>query len=90
MNVLGRSSGIRYGKGRFDSKTGFVGSTKKGNLLNAIANQNEETNENIGLNSPRAVSSSNNKRQPPIEQMAQQGLNPNENKVGVIPEPSKQ
>jgi len=77
LNVLGRSSGIRYGKGRFDSKTGFVGSTKKGNLLNAIANQNEETNENIGLNSPRAVSSSNNKRQPPIEQMAQQGLNPN-------------
>jgi len=87
LNVLGRSSGIRYGKGRFDSKTGFVGSTKKGNLLNAIANQNEETNENIGLNSPRAVSSSNNKRQPPIEQMAQQGLNPNENKVGVIPPP---
>ena len=50
LNVLGRTSDIQYGSGRFDPKTGFVGSRKKTSLT-----KNQETCEQKGICTPRLI-----------------------------------
>ena len=80
-NSLGRTSGIKYGRGRFESKTGFVGSTKVGNLL-----RRQETSEADGICSPRAISPSKSKRKSPLEQLKKVGI-PVEPTLGAIPKP---
>lgn len=48
---LGRTAGIRYGSGRFDAKTGFVGSITPGNLMGRHES-NEQQNDCLPLAKP--------------------------------------
>jgi len=82
-NSLGRTAGIKYGRGRFESKTGFVGSTKENNLL-----KRQETSEADGICSPKAISPSKSNRKSPLEQLKKSGI-PLEATVGAIPKPQK-
>ena len=67
---MGRTKGIKYGSGRFESKTGFVGSTKPGILL-----ERQEYTEQVPLCTPSARSeNSKSKRVSPLEAMAKAGL----------------
>jgi len=50
LNVLGRTGDIQYGSGRFDPKTGFVGSRNKTSLT-----KNQETCEQKGICTPRLI-----------------------------------
>ena len=68
-NVLGRTEGIKYGKGRFQSKTGFVGSTKANNLFNR-----QESSEATGICSPKAISPPKSKNKPNIAGLLKNGL----------------
>tara|TARA_R100001082_G_scaffold22651_3_gene10925 strand:- start:2770 stop:3483 length:714 start_codon:yes stop_codon:yes gene_type:complete len=69
MNVLGRTEGIRYGKGRFQSKTGFVGSTKASNLYNR-----QESSESAGICSPKAIPPNSSKNTPNEAGLLKSGL----------------
>ena len=93
LHVLGRPDIAEpFSFGRFDTKTGYVGSNKKQNLLNKTPEQgNRETSGNRGLNLPVGISPSKpNKGKPPTEQLKKQGVNPDENKVGAIKEPANE
>lgn len=68
--VLGRTNGVKYGSARFESKTGFVGSTKVGTLLGR-----QEFSEQFPLCTPKAKSdNAKPKRQSPLTAMAKAGL----------------
>ena len=68
--VLGRTQGIKYGSQRFDSKTGFVGSTKPGSLLGR-----QEFTEQVPICTPKAKGSGpTSKRKPPLQAMQRAGL----------------
>ena len=93
LHVLARpDTAASDGTGRFDTKTGYVGSNKKQSLLNKTSEQgNRETSGNRGLNLPVGISPSpSNKGKPPTEQLKKQGVNPDENKVGAITEPANE
>jgi len=85
LNVLGRCEGIEFGEGRFDCKTGFVGSEKV-SILNP--NKQEFLTDNpevtptpqTGVNKKTATSDRSNTA------LAKAGIQPN--KVGAIPTPS--
>ena len=83
MNVLGRTSSTFYGPGRFQSKTGFVGPVKKGNLLDG-----QESSENEGIQTPSArIGGSQSNREQPTQNLEKAGIQPN--KVGAVPQPKK-
>ena len=68
--VLGRTEGIKYGSMRFDSKTGFVGSTKAGTLLGR-----QEFTEQVPVCTPKAKSgNAKPKRKSPLAAMKRAGL----------------
>ena len=68
--VLGRTQGVEYGSHRFDSKTGFVGSTKPGSLLGR-----QEFTEQVPVCTPKAKGSGpTSKRKPPLQAMQRAGL----------------
>ncbi len=68
--VLGRTQGIQYGSQRFDSKTGFVGSTKAGSLLGR-----QEFTEQVPVCTPKAKSgTAKPKRKSPLSAMKKAGL----------------
>ena len=68
--VLGRTDGVKYGSARFESKTGFVGSTKAGSLLGR-----QEFTEQFPLCTPKAKSeNAKPKRESPLAAMAKAGL----------------
>ena len=82
-NLLGRTSSTFYGPGRFQSKTGFVGPVKKGNLLDG-----QESNENEGIQTPSArIGGTQSNREQPTERLEKAGIQPN--KVGAVPQPKK-
>ena len=87
--VLGRTSGTRYGKGRFESKTGFWGNIKPGNLL-----QRDEANETSTPPCvPKAIpkgsgSDKTSTRKVDTESLKAAGVNPDgEAKVGEVKKP---
>ena len=51
MGGVGRTAGIRYGSGRFDAKTGFIGSITPGNLMGRHE-FNEQQNDCLPLAKP--------------------------------------
>ena len=91
LHVLARpDTAVSDGTGRFDTKTGYVGSNIKQSLLNKTSEQgNRETSGNRGLNLPIGISPSKSKKgKPPTEQLKKQGIDSNQNKVGAIKEPT--
>jgi len=89
QGVLGRTSGTRYGKGRFESKTGFWGGLKPGNLL-----ERDETNETSSPPCvPKAIpkgsgSDKTAKRETDKEALKAAGIDPDgEPKVGEVKKP---
>ena len=62
---LGRTGGIKYGSGRFDAKTGFVGSITPGNLMGRHES-NEQQNDCLPLAKPNGDKSKS--RQQPLQQ----------------------
>tara|TARA_B100000902_G_scaffold271126_1_gene257033 strand:+ start:2798 stop:3478 length:681 start_codon:yes stop_codon:yes gene_type:complete len=80
--VLGRTEGVKYGKGRFDPKTGFVGTTEPSELLGR-----QESSEAHGPCTPKATSSSKTKNKPNIGGLLKSGL-PELPSVGAIPTPT--
>ena len=78
---VGRTRGIRYGSGRFDAKTGFVGKITPGNLTGRHES-GEQTNDCL----PIAESSTDKskRREPPTAAAAQLGAHQG---VNVIPPP---
>jgi len=81
MNVLGRTEGIKYGKGRFQPKTGFVGSTHAMDLFDR-----QESSEAHGICSPRAITPSATENKPNIAGLLKSGL-PEIPTLGAIPTP---
>ncbi len=81
LHVLGRTAGVKYGKGRFEPKTGFVGSTQPANLL-----RRQETSEAVGIDSPKAVSPTKSGREIATSLLEKSGLTP-ESVVGALPIP---
>ncbi len=81
MNVLGRTEGIKYGKGRFQPKTGFVGSTQPADLFDR-----QESSESHGICSPRAITPSATENKPNIAGLLKSGL-PEIPTLGAIPTP---
>ena len=87
--VLGRTSGTRYGKGRFESKTGFWGGLKPGNLL-----ERDEANETssppcVPKATPKGSGSDKTaKREMNTEALKAAGIDPDgEPKVGEVKKP---
>ena len=81
-NVLGRTKGVKYGKGRFDIKTGFVGGNTALNLTG-----NSEFSETEPICTPSArVDSDKSNRTSPLEAMKKSGLDALKNQVGSIPD----
>jgi len=81
-NVLGRTAGIKYGTGRFDIKTGYVGNNTDGNLID-----NAEFSETHPICTPSArVDNSTDNRETKDEDLARAGLG-GDNEVGAVPEP---
>jgi len=81
MNVLGRTEGIKYGKGRFEAKSGFVGSTHAAGLFDR-----QESSEAHGPCSPKATISPKTKNKPNIEGLLKSGL-PDIPTLDAIPKP---
>ena len=81
-NSLGRTAGIKYGTGRFDIKSGYVGNNTDGNLID-----NAEFSETHPICTPSArVDNSTDNRETKDEDLAKAGLG-GDNEVGAIPEP---
>ena len=78
-NVLGRTEATKFGAGRFQSKTGFVGSTKAANLYNR-----QESSESAGICSPKAIPPNSSKKSPNKAGLLKSGL-PDIPTVGAIP-----
>ena len=82
--VLGRTQGVEYGEGRFDCKTGFVGSEKV-SILNP--NKQEFTSDTAQV-TPTAQKGSDKKNATSSRSntaLAKSGIQPN--KVGTLPPP---
>ena len=79
--VLGRTEGVKYGKGRFDPKPGFVGTTQPGELFDR-----QESSEAHGICSPKAISSTKSQNKPNIGGLLKSGL-PDIPTLGAIPKP---
>ena len=69
---LGRTAGIRYGSGRFDAKTGFVGKITPGNLMGRHE-FNEQQNDCLPLAKPNGDKSIS--RAQPFGAMGDLGVN---------------
>jgi len=85
--VYGKTSGTRFGKGRFDAKDGFGGNLKPGNLLGR-----DTTNETSSPPCvPRALPGAGDKtkkRETPKDALEAAGINPDgEPKVGEVKKP---
>tara|TARA_B100002019_G_scaffold263991_1_gene252453 strand:- start:47 stop:679 length:633 start_codon:yes stop_codon:yes gene_type:complete len=72
MGGVGRTAGIRYGSGRFDAKTGFVGSITPGNLMGRHES-NEQQNNCLPLAEPSDDKSKS--RAQPFGAMGDLGVN---------------
>ena len=84
--VLGRPQGTQYGTQRFDSKTGFVGSTKAGTLLGR-----QEFSEQVPLCTPKAKSgTAKPKRKSPLAAMKRAGLPTGLAKLNAFAQPFTQ
>tara|TARA_B100001250_G_scaffold183628_2_gene158041 strand:- start:7765 stop:8445 length:681 start_codon:yes stop_codon:yes gene_type:complete len=84
--VLGRPQGNKYGTQRFDSKTGFIGSTKAGTLLGR-----QEFSEQVPLCTPKAKSgTAKPKRKSPLAAMAKAGLPTGMPTIGGFAQPLAQ
>ena len=81
LNVLGRTEGIKYGKGRFEAKSGFVGSTHAAGLFDR-----QESSEAHGPCSPKATISPKTKNKPNVEGLLKSGL-PDIPTLDAIPKP---
>ena len=81
MNVLGRTEGIKYGKGRFEIKSGFVGSTHPADLF-----ERQESSEAHGPCSPKATTTPKTKNKPNIGGLLKSGL-PDIPTLDAIPKP---
>ena len=82
--VLGRSEGVEFGEGRFDCKTGFVGSEKV-SILNPNKQENATDTPQV---TPTAQKGSDKKTATSARSdaaLAKSGIQPN--KVGAIPPP---
>ena len=83
--VLGRTEGIEFGNGRFDCKTGFVGSEK----VSSLNPTKQEVNTDKAQVTPTAQKGSDKKTATSARSntaLAKAGIQPN--KVGAIPIPS--
>ena len=69
---LGRTAGIRYGSGRFDAKTGFVGSITPGNLMGRHE-FNEQQNDCLPLAKPNGDKSKSRQQPAAAGQLGVQG-----------------
>lgn len=69
---LGRTAGIRYGSGRFDAKTGFVGSIIPGNLMGRHES-NEQQNDCLPLAKPSGDKSTSRQQPAAAGQLGVQG-----------------
>lgn len=69
---LGRTAGIRYGSGRFDAKTGFVGSITPGNLMGRHE-FNEQKNDCLPLAEPSDDKSTSRQQPAAAGQLGVQG-----------------
>ena len=69
---LGRTAGIRYGSGRFDAKTGFVGSITPGNLMGRHES-NEQQNDCLPLAKPNGDKSKSRQQPAAAGQLGVQG-----------------
>ena len=84
--VLGRTAGTKYGTQRFDSKTGFVGSTKAGTLLGR-----QEFTEQVPICTPKAKSgTAKPKRKSPLAAMKRAGLPTGLAKLNAFAQPFTQ
>ena len=84
LSVLGRSQGVEFGEGRFDCKTGFVGS-EKASILNPNKQENATDTPQV---TPTAQKGSDKKTATSArsdDALAKSGIQPN--KVGGLPEP---
>ena len=78
-NVLGRTKGVRYGSGRFDIKTGYVGNNTDANLIDNI-----EFSETVPICTPSArVDNSTDNRDLRTEDLERSGLG-GDNEVGAL------
>ena len=84
LSVLGRSQGVEFGEGRFDCKTGFVGSERV-SILNPNKQENATDTPQV---TPTAQKGSDKKTATSArsdDALAKSGIQPN--KVGAIPPP---
>ena len=79
---LGRTAGIRYGSGRFDAKTGFVGSITPGNLMGRHE-FNEQQNDCLPLAKPNGDKSKSRQQPAAAGQLGVQG----QARVNPLPPP---
>ena len=81
--VLGRTQGIKYGKGRFDIKSGY---SKEGTNKKLPLTYGDESTEDKGFCAALGiVATPNNKRKSGENQLKKSGIG--SGKVGAIPEP---
>ena len=89
ISVLGRSQGVQYGEGRFDCKTGFVGSEKVSVLNPPIGGKApQEFASDTAQVTPTPQKGSDKKTATSARSdtaLAKSGIQPN--KVGAVPEP---
>ena len=89
ISVLGRSQGIEYGEGRYDCKTGLVGSEKVSVLNPPIGGKApQEFASDTAQVTPTAQKGSDKKTATSARSdtaLAKSGIQPN--KVGAVPEP---
>ena len=86
ISVLGRSQGIEYGEGRYDCKTGYVGSEK----VSGLNPTKQEYSSDTAQVTPTAQKGSDKKTATSARSdtaLAKSGIEPN--KVGASPEPVK-
>ena len=84
ISVLGRSQGVQYGEGRFDCKTGFVGSEK----VSVLNPNKQEFASDTAQVTPTAQKGSDKKTATSARSntaLAKSGIQPN--KVGAAPPP---
>ena len=90
LHVLGRSQDIEYGSGRFDSKTGFVGSIKPNNLNPPYkGDRAQEFNTDVQEGTPSALdptTKQNRSKEKAVERLQESGISTTPT-VGAIPTP---
>lgn len=85
-SVLGRTSGTRYGKGRFESKSGFWGKLQPNKLLGR--SETNETSTELCTPKPLNVDNKTEKDKEALEKqkeaLSKIGVDPENNSVGQI------